>query len=40
MSSRWCCEHLGMMLDASNAIDGNPNSMAHTKMGKGHWWSA
>ena len=29
-----------MFLEAENAIDGNPNTMAHTKMGKGHWWLA
>jgi hypothetical protein len=31
---------MGMMLAAENAIDGNPNTMAHTKMGRGHWWLA
>jgi len=29
-----------MMLKASNAIDENINSFAHTRMGRGHWWKA
>jgi hypothetical protein len=27
-------------LDAKSAIDGNKDSFAHTRMGRGHWWSA
>jgi hypothetical protein len=40
MSSQWCCKFKGMMLEAKNAIDGNANTMAHTRMGRGHWWYA
>jgi len=40
MSSQWCCEHQGMMLEAKNALDGKPNTMAHTAGGRGHWWRA
>lgn len=39
-SSTWCCKHRGMMLEAKNAVDTNPDSFAHTRMGKGHWWYA
>lgn len=39
-SSTWPSMHKGMMLLASNAIDANINSFAHTRMGRGHWWKA
>lgn len=29
-----------MMLNAENAIDGNANTIAHSAMGRGHWWLA
>jgi len=40
MSSTWCCVFKGKKLEAKYAIDGDANTMAHTRMGRGHWWSA
>jgi hypothetical protein len=40
LSSQWKWKHRGMYLKAENAIDGNKDSFAHTRMGRGHWWYA
>jgi len=40
MSSRWARRFKGIWLSAENALDAATNTMAHTKGGKGHWWSA
>jgi len=39
-SSTWCCAFRGDMLEASNALDSDPNTMAHSDKGRGHWWLA
>ena len=39
-SSTWPSMHRGWMLEAKNAIDDDAASFSHTRMGRGHWWTA